>query len=121
MTVDTVPGMCPGVSQACRTCSETGYTEQKFVSHLEVERLINITKDIDSPWSRNREEILNKTNEFECRISCQGRNYCKGYNFVDDAENNCKLLIVNLKLSTTGDESLWRFKETNFGTNSQGS
>ena len=103
MTVDTVPGMCPGVSQACRTCSETGYTEQKFVSQLEVQRLINITKTTDRTSWRVQEEIINKTNEFECRISCLGRHYCKGYSFADDAENNCKLLKLNLHVLSGGE------------------
>ena len=103
MTVDTVPGMCPGVSLACRTCSETGYTEQKFLSQLEVQRLINITKTVDKSSWRVHEVILNKTNEFDCRISCHGRNYCKGYSFLDDTENNCKLLILNLFVLSGGE------------------
>ena len=103
MTVDTVAGMCPGVSQACRPCYETGYTEQEFVSQLEVQRLINITKTADRTSWRVHEEILNKTNEFDCRISCLGRKYCKGYSFLNDAENNCKLLILNLHVLSGGE------------------
>ena len=115
MTVESVAGLCPGISPVCRPCSVTGYTEEQFLTPNEVQELINITSSTDDRYydTKVRVESFTRADESACRIYCQARNYCKGYNFSDENEENCKLIFMNLNTLSGGP---WDFLQNGFET-----